>query len=521
MTPQTSKQQNLSCSSCKDRKRKCDRGLPKCSLCSRRNLICDYPTRRRREASRPQPHAQSQTYPSPQASTPASTSVSQIPGATAALSPPNSEFPPVFYLDNAVYQNSLVPKPSPTALIPPSIISLIGDASNWSSTATVYFKTVHTWMPIVSKKRFFENVPIDDTARSPLCSDYALLILCMELSMWMPREQDPRTKAYLAAKSFYLELEIQGIVSIQLLQALILLACYEMGHAIFPSAAVSIEACVRYGQALGINWELKSSKKPFAWIDREEQNRVWWAVFMLECVSRIGYPRSPPLVQSPSPEVHLPASTPAWDEGLMPVKNLTILQPRSNQDLGPFATMAEATRLLSRVLEHVAVTDVDEQHDQEALILDRALKALGSVVEYEGDYNKLSIMNQTTMCSISLIILHEAHASKHSSSVSEYFQTVHHTKHVTNSVSISREEFTRSLTDVASIHSCVREASPYLTTLLYQSAIANLRLDQETGSEDSSKALHTMKTALAQFDNRWRASGAYLRILEAREVSAM
>ena len=84
----------------------------------------------------------------------------------------------------------------------------------------------------------------------------------------------------------------------------------------------------------------------------------------------------------------------------MPVKNLTILQPRSNQDLGPFATMAEATRLLSRVLEHVAVTDVDEQHDQEALILDRALKALGSVVEDEGDYNKLSIMNQTTMCSM-------------------------------------------------------------------------------------------------------------------------
>lgn len=84
----------------------------------------------------------------------------------------------------------------------------------------------------------------------------------------------------------------------------------------------------------------------------------------------------------------------------MPVKNLTILQPRSNQDLGPFATMAEATRLLSRVLEHVAVTDVDEQHGEEALILDRALKALGSVVEYEGDYNKLSIMNQTTMCSM-------------------------------------------------------------------------------------------------------------------------
>ncbi|KAH7391218.1 hypothetical protein BKA64DRAFT_96909 [Cadophora sp. MPI-SDFR-AT-0126] len=519
MIPQSPRQPKLSCNACKDRKRKCDRGLPKCSLCSRRNLICEYPTRRRRELSQSQ--TQSQNYPSPQSSIAASTSASQIPIANSALSPPTSEFPPVFYLDNAVFQNSLVSKPFPISPIPLSITSLIGDTSNWSSVAATYFKTVHTWMPIVSKKRFFENVPINDIAQSPLRSDYALLILCMELSTWMPRSQNPRTKAYLAAKSFYLDLEIQGIVTIQLLQALILIAFYETGHAIFPSAAVSVEACVRYGQALGINWQAKSAeKKPFAWVDREEQNRVWWAVFMLECVSRIGYPRSPPLVESPSPEVHLPSSTTAWDEGVMPSKNLTILQPRSNQDLGPFATMAEATRLLSRVLEHVAVQAVDEQHSEEAIILDRALKALESVVEHEGDYNRLSIMNQTTMCSISLIILHEHHASK-KSSASDYFQTIHHSKHITNDVSISQEEFTRSLTDIAPIHSCVREASPFLTTLLYQAAIANLRLDQETRSEESSKALHTMKSALAEFDNRWKASGAYLRILEAREVSAM
>ncbi|KAL5314983.1 hypothetical protein ACEPPN_017633 [Leptodophora sp. 'Broadleaf-Isolate-01'] len=382
--------------------------------------------------------------------------------------------------------------------------------------------TVHTWMPIVSRKRFFENVPTPSATPGSLRSDYALLILCMELSMWIPGEQNPRTRAYLAAKTFYLDLEIQGIASIQVLQALILIALYETGHAIFPSAAVSVEACVRYGQALGINWEAKyPEKKPFAWVDREEQNRVWWAVFMLECVSRVGYPRNPPLVESPSPDVHLPSDTSAWDKGIMPPKNLTILQPRSNQDLGPFATMAEATRLLSRVLEHVSAKEVDERlHNEEALIFDRALRALESVVEFEGDYNRLSIMNQTTLCSISLIILHEAHASKQNDT-SEYFRTVHHTKHVTDTVSKSREEFTRSLTDVAPIHSCIREASPFITTLLYQATIANLRLDQETGSEESSKALQIMKETLRLFDNRWKASCAYLKILEAREVSAM
>ncbi|KAH7319124.1 hypothetical protein BKA65DRAFT_513843 [Rhexocercosporidium sp. MPI-PUGE-AT-0058] len=520
MTSEPQRQPTLSCNACKERKRKCGRGLPKCSLCAKKGLVCEYPSRRRREHS--QLHTQFPAYPSPQSSTITSTSTTQTPTANTVSK--TSEFPSVFYLDNLVFQRSLVPKPSLISHVPlsVSVTSVIGDASNWAFIAAEYFKTVHAWMPIVSKKRFFENVPTLGTMATPLRSDYALLILSMVLSMWMPQEQNPRTATYLAAKTFYLDLEIQGVVSIQVLQALILIALYETGHAIFPSAAVSVEACVRYGQALGINWDARyPEKKPFAWVDREEQNRVWWAVFMLECVSRVGYPRNSALVENPSPDVHLPSDTFAWDRGTMPAKNLTILQPRSNQDLGPFATMAEATRLLSQVLEHVSAKNTDEQlHIEEALILDRALKALECVVEYEGDYNRLSIMNQTTLCSISLLTLHEAHASKQSDT-SEYFRTVHHAKSITKDTKKSQEEFTRSLTDVAPIHSCIKEASPFITTLLYQAAIANLRLDQESGSEESSEALQIMKGTLRHFDSRWKASGAYLRILEAREVSAM
>lgn len=99
--------------------------------------------------------------------------------------------------------------------------------------------------------------------------------------MWVPNERNPRTPAYLAAKSFYLDLEIQGVVSLQVLQAQILIALFEFGHAIYPSAVVSVDACVAYGKALGINWDADYPKKPFAWVDREEQNRVWWAIVIL------------------------------------------------------------------------------------------------------------------------------------------------------------------------------------------------------------------------------------------------
>jgi hypothetical protein len=57
--------------------------------------------------------------------------------------------------------------------------------------------------------------------------------------------------------------------------------------------------------------------------------------------------------------------------------------------------------------------------------------------------------------------------------------------------------------------SCIREASPFLTTLLYQVAITNLRIRQETGTQESSQAFAVMKAALKDFDKRWRASGRW------------
>jgi len=105
----------------------------------------------------------------------------------------------------------------------------------------------------------------------------------MDLICWVPADNSPRTPAYLAAKSFYLDLEIHGFVSLQMLQAQILIALFELGHAIFPSAAVSVEACVRYGYALGLNWNAKfPAKRPFSWLMVEEQNRTWWAVVILD-----------------------------------------------------------------------------------------------------------------------------------------------------------------------------------------------------------------------------------------------
>jgi len=65
--------------------------------------------------------------------------------------------------------------------------------------------------------------------------------------------------------------------------------------------------------------------------------------------------------------------------------------------MGPFALVAQTTRLLSQVLRHISSTSTLDEED--AILLDRALRALAQVVDVEGQLQNLHMMNQQTSCS--------------------------------------------------------------------------------------------------------------------------
>jgi hypothetical protein len=262
-----------------------------------KGLSCRYPEIERRA------HHE-RLHPTPP-STRSSTAVKPRQTAATESGPPQNSFPQVFYLDWNVFQQYQVEIPKPTLLLPPNISKVIRGQENRDIIAAEYFTTTHSWMPIISKKSFYANI---NAPSSQIRADYALLILAMELICWVPEDNNPRTPAYVALKSFYLDLEVQGLVSLQVLQAGILISLFELGHAIFPSAAVSVDACVRYGCALGINWNAKfPAKRPFSWVDLDEQNRVWWAVVILDRYASPG----PLKVRTPNLEVRVNLAQPA------------------------------------------------------------------------------------------------------------------------------------------------------------------------------------------------------------------
>lgn len=106
----------------------------------------------------------------------------------------------------------------------------------------------------------------------------------MKLINWLPDASNPQTPLYRAAKRFFLEVELSGVVSLAVLQAAILIAFYELGHGIYPLAYISVGICVRYGAALSIEPRSTTSANalPASWIKEEERTRIWWTLLLLD-----------------------------------------------------------------------------------------------------------------------------------------------------------------------------------------------------------------------------------------------
>lgn len=72
-------------------------------------------------------------------------------------------------------------------------------------------------------------------------------------------------------------------MSLHVLQATIFIALYEMGHAIYPAAYLTVGACARYGIALGLD-KLMTDNSGFdtSLMEIEEKRRSWWGVLALD-----------------------------------------------------------------------------------------------------------------------------------------------------------------------------------------------------------------------------------------------
>jgi hypothetical protein len=335
-TPSEGLQQQV-CIACKQRKRKCDKRTPSCSQCLKINRTCRYADvsrssrvleirrlRRRLELlenSLGDEHSSEQSPSSnlgndfALASTSGSGVIGPVPPTNVLLSDDNFVSP--FFSRTDPFRYSQLRHAFVNVTITREVAKLVGSPSEFRRVANVYFETVHSWMPILSRSKFLADVK--DVWSEPR-ADIALLALCMYLITQMPDDSSSdsmRTSLYAKTKSFYALAESSGIVSISIVQCGILISLYELGHGLQPTAYISMGAHARTAMAFGIKETGRSNTDEQGdfetWRRVEEERRVRWGIVILDrYISLQNRGRSFTAID-PDLDHHLPVDDGAWD----------------------------------------------------------------------------------------------------------------------------------------------------------------------------------------------------------------
>lgn len=281
----TNARAHQACDSCRKQKRKCDKVLPACSLCTRLARACDYRDPPTSASSNDIVELRQKVQ-----ELEARLESKQAGSGNDVLSPAHGSkqwaintFPAIFFLDSEIYEESRFDIPRPTVAVPDEVLALLKE-DDIGGIVELYFSTIHKWLPVVSKKRLFLTLSSISAYQS---ASLALLLLCMRVITRIPPDEvgSAQNTLYLTAKAFFTVAESSASMTAQLVQSALLLCAYEVGHGIYPAAFLSAGHCARLVYALGLH-DRKGApqmiKRPGSWAEQEELRRVWWGTLLLD-----------------------------------------------------------------------------------------------------------------------------------------------------------------------------------------------------------------------------------------------
>lgn len=132
------------------------------------------------------------------------------------------------------------------------VFLVVGADLKLQQVAATYFRTVHTWLPVVSETAYYAQLSRFRVGTAP--SDLSVLTLCIFLVCAIPVDGEisiQTQRLYVLIKSFVAMLEAMGTNTLAMLQGRLLLTTFEIGHGMYPSACISAGANVQAAVALG------------------------------------------------------------------------------------------------------------------------------------------------------------------------------------------------------------------------------------------------------------------------------
>lgn len=256
------------CLSCRAQKKKCDKSLPSCALCIRVGRSCNYSIEPlslansekfellHKKVRRLEAQLDGHSNHGSPVSSDSRRSTSRTPSTSLngleQSEQSNHGVPVAFFLDATAFPVGKYQGSRHNLQLPQVFEDVCPTSTVIRNIVNSYFIMYDPWLPIISRESLSlgPNDHVED-----INADVALLYLCMRLiAERLPQaSQNPQTSFYLSVKEFFFLIGSAGLLTIQLLQGGLLIALYELGHAIFPAAYLTIRRCTKIGQAINIH----------------------------------------------------------------------------------------------------------------------------------------------------------------------------------------------------------------------------------------------------------------------------
>ncbi|KAJ5456729.1 hypothetical protein N7530_012003 [Penicillium desertorum] len=447
------------CVRCRRQKRRCDKVLPCCTLCKRLNKHCDY------------------------------------------LLP--AEAP------------RLLPVPDWADLTPSNVChtlevqvsSNVGDRLQVQAAAAFYFRTIHTWFPIISEPSYnirLSNVRVQ-AASAP--SDLSLLTLCMALVCKGPVGGElplSSRSMYASLKSFVALLEAMGTNSLEMLQSRLLLTVFEIGHAMYPSAYISAAANMRAAVSLGINATCGDLRKAFRDPRKVEEARQTWRGIVITDRSDLAPKDAHQLIFVLKQEPVVDMSR--WRMAKHPI--LTESEDWAKVEVDSFTRLAHASQLLDRVLVHIHTTQSNSLFDSVEAV--QILKSLTSflVTFQSGDSDPPHPLSDSALALCRSAMLETLEVGSHMNIPDNEYC-------IRTSINILKS-LVHEIARGAEISPPVEmvNLSVFLPHCIYKAAMVFLGDARVSGCVDPEPSIRPLKDLLGYLGMRWVAAKRYLAKVE-------
>ncbi|UKZ64000.1 uncharacterized protein TrAtP1_005222 [Trichoderma atroviride] len=492
---QSGRLSRYSCATCRHQKKKCDRRQPQCSLCQRYDRACVYKNTKNSAVLRTSPE-----------------SSSGVPSTTTKSQPDQNGFPAAYFTDSALFWRSVGSLPDANLPISPDLLSLAEDVPTVRKFTEAFFCYNYPWAPFICRRNFMERIlnPLGGRRCENLLLIAAIKLITTEA------DNHASSTTYCSLKRAFLEVELSGSLTFRTLQALVLVAIYELGQAIYPSAYLTVGYCARYGIALGIDRtidSLYSSKLD----DSEEERRTWWTIILLDRYLNVGCPERALLIEEPKNTSVLPMDDKLWEMGYPPPNPPLVISSPPTEAMGRFCLTVQAAYLLGKVLRYTSPQASEHRiMEHEARILDSTIAALTKVTLQESVKRGIKVCCPTTICHSARLILNQEMGwiNRHDSIIETNIV-------LEAQITTAADMLTLSCYILRTGLSGNDDISPFCHDALYRSAIVYSQIVQKSDSEDAKNAIHDIKQSLRVNCHRWKAAATYLQLLDARDVTGI